>query len=102
MKTTRCNVPRRRLLGAALMIAPVVGAAPWRHALAAEYPGSRPIKLIVPFPPGGGTDSAGRWIAQGLAQELKGTVIVENVPSATGTLGTARVASAANRGSGVA
>ena len=88
---------RRRLLGAAIA-APALGLLPFGHALAADYPGGKPIRLIVPFPAGGGTDITGRWIGQGLAQELKGTVIVENIAGATGTLGTAQVARAAPDG----
>lgn len=97
MKTTLHDPLRRRLLGATLL-APAMGFGLPQHARASEYPGSRPIRLIVPFPPGGGTDITGRWIAQGLAQELKATVIVENVPGATGTLGAGQVARAAPDG----
>jgi tripartite-type tricarboxylate transporter receptor subunit TctC len=55
---------------------------------AGNYP-ERPIRLIVPFPPGGGTDILGRFIAQRLGEALKQTVVVENIPGATGTVGTA-------------
>jgi tripartite-type tricarboxylate transporter receptor subunit TctC len=91
------NVSRRRLLGATLF-GSVLEFAPWQHALAQEYPASKPIRLVVPFPAGGGTDIVGRWIARGLAQELKGTVVVENVAGATGTLGAGQVARAAPDG----
>jgi tripartite-type tricarboxylate transporter receptor subunit TctC len=97
MKVDFRNVSRRRLLGAAL-VAPLLGLAPWQPALAQGFPGSKPIRLVVPFPAGGGTDMVGRWIARGMAQELKGTVIVENVAGATGTLGAAQVARAAPDG----
>jgi len=63
-------------------------------AKASDFPGTEPIKLVVPFPPGGLTDSLSRMLAQGLAEELKGTVIVENVAGATGQLGMTRVARA--------
>jgi tripartite-type tricarboxylate transporter receptor subunit TctC len=97
MNTFDTDTARRRLLRAALA-APLIASIPLRAARAADYPGSKPIKLVVPFPPGGGTDITGRWIGQALAQELKGTVIVENLAGATGTLGTGQVARAAPDG----
>ena len=97
MKIRIVSTSRRRLLGGALAT-PLLAIAPWRDAFAADYPGSKPIRLVVPFPPGGGTDITGRWIGQALAQELKGTVIVENLAGATGTLGTSQVARAAPDG----
>jgi tripartite-type tricarboxylate transporter receptor subunit TctC len=77
-----------------LLVAVALGLLPAFAARAADYPGSKPIKLVVPFPPGGGTDFVGRWLGQALAQEPKATVIVENLPGATGTMGSARVARA--------
>ena len=53
---------------------------------------SRTVTLIVPFPAGGPTDTIGRILAEGLRTALDQPVIVENVPGATGSLGTARVA----------
>lgn len=61
---------------------------------ASDFPGKTPIKLVVTFSAGGLTDSVGRMLAAGMGEELKGTVIVENVPGATGKLGVARVARA--------
>lgn len=53
---------------------------------AAQYP-DKPIKLIVPFPPGGGTDIIGRIIGDKLSSSLGWKVIVENKAGAGGTLG---------------
>lgn len=62
-------------------------------AYAGDYP-VRPIKLIVPYPAGGGTDIAARWIGQKLAAELKQAVIVDNRPGANGNIGTELIARA--------
>ena len=63
-------------------------------ALAADAYPSKPIKLIVPFPPGGPTDVMGRVVAKLLGDKLKQTVVVENKPGAGGNLGTDAVAKA--------
>lgn len=62
-------------------------------AFAQDWP-SQPVKVMVPFPPGGSTDIIGRMVGEHLQQQFGKTVIVENLPGATGTLGTAAVARA--------
>jgi tripartite-type tricarboxylate transporter receptor subunit TctC len=62
-------------------------------AHAQQYP-SQPIKMIVPFPVGGGADIAARVVAQHLGTGLGQTVFVENFGGAGGTIGTARAAQA--------
>lgn len=66
-------------------------------ALAQTWPG-RPIKLVVPFPPGGLIDNMARLIGPKLAQELGQPVVIENKPGAGGNLGAAEVARAPNDG----
>ncbi|MFJ4293295.1 Bug family tripartite tricarboxylate transporter substrate binding protein [Cupriavidus sp. NPDC089707] len=57
------------------------------------YP-SKPIRLIVPYPAGGGTDTVGRLVGQRLAEILGQPVVVENKPGASGMLGNDTVAKA--------
>lgn len=60
---------------------------------AAEYP-VKPIRLIIPFGPGTGSDVLGRVVAQRLSVELGQSVVVENRPGATGGVGTREVQNA--------
>lgn len=66
-------------------------------AIAQEYP-ARPVRIVVPFPPGGVVDISGRLLADELARHLGGTVIVENRVGAGGTLGAEQAARAAADG----
>ncbi len=66
-------------------------------AQAQDYP-SRPIRFIVPFAAGGGTDTLSRIFGQVLSEQLKGTVVVENVGGAGGSIGTGQGAKAAADG----
>jgi tripartite-type tricarboxylate transporter receptor subunit TctC len=62
-------------------------------ALAQTYP-SRPIRVIVPFPPGGPSDSLTRLVAQQMGKQMGQTFFVENKPGAGGTVGNAELAKA--------
>ncbi|RZS86244.1 Bug family tripartite tricarboxylate transporter substrate binding protein [Pigmentiphaga kullae] len=64
---------------------------------AQEYPG-KPVKIVVPFPPGGSTDVAARILAAKLAEGFRQPVYVENKPGAGTTIGAAYVASSAPDG----
>jgi len=59
----------------------------------APFP-SKPVHMIVPFPPGGVSDAAARLVAEALSKRLNGEVIVENKPGATGNVAAQYVAQA--------
>jgi tripartite-type tricarboxylate transporter receptor subunit TctC len=61
------------------------------------YP-AKPIRLIVPFPPGGGTDMIARTVAQKLTDQNRWTIVVDNRPGAGGNLGVDAAAKAAPDG----
>ena len=71
----------------ALMAGVLLAAAGW----AQDYP-SRPIRIVVPFSPGGAVDGPTRVIAQELGRRLKQQVFVENKPGAGATIGSEMVA----------
>ncbi len=84
-------LPRRALLGAggALLAAPALAQAPWPN---------RPIRLVVPFGPGGSTDVLARLLTEQMAPRLGQPFVLENRPGAGATLGTGVVADAAPDG----
>jgi tripartite-type tricarboxylate transporter receptor subunit TctC len=76
------------------LAAALVATAVAPNALAAEPWPSKPLRIVVPYPPGGSSDIIARAISQPLSQALKQTVIVENRAGANGNTGTDAVAKA--------
>lgn len=84
------NIARRLALGAALALAATV-------ALSQEFP-VKPITFVVPFAAGSATDQIARAIGQGVSDQAKQSVVVENKPGASGFLAAQQVAKAAADG----
>jgi tripartite-type tricarboxylate transporter receptor subunit TctC len=76
----------RQMMTALAMSAALAGAA-----YAQTYP-TKPIRLVVPFAPGGSSDVVARIMADGVREVLSQPVVIENVPGAGGNIGTAKVA----------
>ena len=90
---TQHQFQRRQLLktsAAALLVLP-------GFAVAQSFP-AKPIRLVVPFPPGGLVDTMARLVGPRLAQELGQAVVIDNKPGAGGNLGAAEVARSAPDG----
>ena len=88
---------RRRLVGALAAAAAAPALLRPRSAAAQAFP-AKPIRWIVPFPPGGPTDGFSRGAAQKLSEVVGQPVIVENVPGAGASIGMDRVAKSAPDG----
>ncbi|MFM8623384.1 MAG: Bug family tripartite tricarboxylate transporter substrate binding protein, partial [Betaproteobacteria bacterium] len=84
------NLSKRDLMTWLLLVAGSL-MGPW--ASAQTWP-ARPIRLVVPFPPGGLIDNMARLVAPRLAQELGQPVVIDNKPGAGGNLGAAEAARA--------
>ncbi len=91
-------MPSFRSLAMTVLAAALAVAAPGGAGQAQTAFPTRPVKMIVPYPPGGGTDLLARALAQQLGQKWRQSVIVENVGGAGGNLGSEQVARAAPDG----
>jgi tripartite-type tricarboxylate transporter receptor subunit TctC len=83
------NFERRRLLATAVLL-PVASAA---RAASGEFP-DKPVRLVVPFPPGGGADNLARAIMPKVSLALGKPIIIDNKPGAGGNVGAEVVAGA--------
>ena len=77
----------------AIVLAVLIGSFAQPAAAAENYP-QKPIRLVLPFAPGGGTDFLARTLSERLAEALGASIIVDNRTGAGGTIGTALVAKA--------
>jgi tripartite-type tricarboxylate transporter receptor subunit TctC len=89
MQMNRLFVSRSLALASCLAFAAI--------AQAQTFP-SKPLKLVVPFGPGGSSDVVARIVAEGAGEALGQPMLIENVPGAGGNIGTARVVKAAPDG----
>jgi len=93
MTSSAASKAFRGLCGLALFLGLALGGA----AHAQSFP-ARPIRVVVPFGPGGSSDVVARIVVDGAAEALGQPLVIENVPGAGGNIGTARVAKAAPDG----
>ena len=100
--TTFPSAPRFRVRARCVFAALVAlhlsaGAAAGQRAIASDYP-TKPIRLLVPFTPGGSQDVLARLVSTPVSQSLGRTIVVDNRPGAGGLIATQEVARANNDG----
>ena len=93
-----CIEACRRPAAVALAVAGALCAALAAPAAVAQAWPAKPVRLILPFPPGGGTDILGRTMAQRLGESIGQTILLDNRPGAGGNLGAEIAARAAPDG----
>jgi tripartite-type tricarboxylate transporter receptor subunit TctC len=86
-----------RIQSCSMVCAAIVGMVAIEAGIGQEYP-SKPIRVVVPFPPGGGTDIVARMLTQKMAETLGASFVIDNRSGAGGTIGTEIVARSAPDG----
>ena len=97
MKSNRQNNVRRGIIGAAALSAALSLFGGSQAALAETYP-AKPVRVIVPYSPGGAMDSFGRLFSDAMSQQLNVSFFIENKPGAGGNIGFAMLKEAAPDG----
>ena len=88
----------RALAAAALVTTPLIVTPSTAHAQSGAAFPTKPIRIIIPFTPGGGADASGRLVAKVLGPRFNQPIVVENRPGANGAIGTDAVAKGAPDG----
>lgn len=91
------NLPQRAPACALMGIALAISVGAGNACLAQDYP-ARPVKVIIPFPPGGPTDAVGRLISQKVATQTGQSFLVDNRAGGNGVIGADAVAKAPKDG----
>ena len=81
----------RRTAVASVVATALLGSSVWAQNSTASFP-DKPVKIVVPFAPGAGTDAMGRLMAQKLGEVMGASFVVENRTGASGAIGTQYVA----------
>jgi tripartite-type tricarboxylate transporter receptor subunit TctC len=88
----------RHLFALSLLASAAVATAQTASTSSGQAYPARPVKIVIPFPPGGTLDAVGRSLAQKLSEQMGQQFVVENKPGGNGTIGAADVAKAAADG----
>jgi tripartite-type tricarboxylate transporter receptor subunit TctC len=94
MKYSMRGRPLKQLAAVFLAVAATISLEPVTHAQAQDTFPTKPIRMAVPFPPGGVSDAAARLVAEAMSKRLRQPVVVENRPGATGNVAGQFVATA--------
>jgi tripartite-type tricarboxylate transporter receptor subunit TctC len=97
MSAALCSMERRGLLGAGVAAALAIALPSMAWGQAGDYP-NRPVKIVVPYSPGTGSDAIARMVAQGITERTGKTVVIENKDGGGSLIGTLAVAKAAPDG----